>query len=380
MEKFSSEELQRYSRHFVLPEVGFEGQAKLKSAKVLIVGAGGLGSPVALYLAAAGIGKIGIVDFDTVDLSNLQRQILHSTKEIGKPKVFSAKEKILALNLNVEVEVFQTQLSAENAFEILEHYDVVVDGTDNFPTRYLLNDACVLLKKTLVYGSIFRFEGQVSVFTPENSPCYRCLFPSPPPPYLVQNCAEGGVLGVLPGIVGTIQAAEVLKLILGIGETLVGKILFIDALKMKFAEMNLKKYNECPMCGNNPTIKRLIDYEEFCGVKQGARNSEPGGNEITVFELKQRIDIGENLFLLDVRQPYEYELVNLNGYLLPLNELPNRMNELDRTKEIIVYCHHGTRSGYAVQLLQQEGFQNVKNLLGGIDAWAKEIDTSLFTY
>jgi sulfur-carrier protein adenylyltransferase/sulfurtransferase len=379
--RLSREEIKRYGRHLILPEVGLEGQIKLKAASVLLVGAGGLGSPLALYLAAAGIGKIGIVDFDVVDESNLQRQVLHSTPYIGRPKLESAKDRITSINPNVEVELFSTRLTSENALGILGGFDVVVDGTDNFPTRYLVNDACVLLKKPNVYGSIFRFEGQVSVFSAPGGPCYRCLYADPPPPGLVPSCAEGGVLGVLPGIIGTIQAAETVKYILGIGEPLVGRLLLFDALTMKTRELKLRRDPDCKVCGDKPEITTLIDYEAFCGITPppGAGSSAEE-DSITVTDVKRRLDRGENLFLLDVREPQEYRIANLGGHLIPLNDLPRRVHELDSSQDIVVYCHSGVRSGQAVQFLKQLGFRKVKNLTGGIDAWADVIDPDMPRY
>lgn len=377
----SHEEISRYGRHLVMSEVGSEGQKKLKAASVLIVGMGGLGSPVAMYLAAAGIGKLGIVDFDVVDQSNLQRQIIHAANDIGKSKLTSSNERIKSLNSNVKVEAYEGWLTSKNALEILREYDVIVDATDNFPTRYLINDACVLLEKPNVYGSILRFEGQTSVFYSKKGPCYRCAYPEPPPPELVQDCATAGVLGVLPGVIGTIQATEVLKFILGAGENLIGRILFFDALKMQFQEMRLKKNPDCPACGDHPTIKELIDYDAFCEIKSTIISNDPVmNNEITVQELKQRIDGGEQIFLLDVREPVEYKIANIGGYLVPLSQLPARLKELDPSKEIVAYCHHGTRSAYAVQLLQQNGFTNVKNLVGGINQWSQTIDPSVPKY
>jgi len=377
--RLSHEEIRRYGRHLILPEVGLDGQVKLKSASVLLVGAGGLGSPLALYLAAAGIGRIGIVDFDVVDESNLQRQVLHSTPYVGRPKLDSAKDRIHSINPNVEVELFSTRLTSENALGILGSYDVVADGTDNFPTRYLVNDACVLLRKPNVYGSIFRFEGQVSVFSAPGGPCYRCLYADPPPPGLVPSCAEGGVLGVLPGIVGTIQATEALKLILGIGEPLVGRLLLVDALTMKTRELRLRRNPGCKVCGEHPEITQLIDYEAFCGIAPA-----PGAGEdpdaVTVTDVKSRLDRGEDLFLLDVREPHEYDIANLGGHLIPLNDLPRRVHELDSSRDIVVYCHSGVRSGQAVQFLKSLGFRKVKNLSGGIDAWAEEIDPAMARY
>lgn len=375
----SADELKRYARHLVLPEIGTDGQEKLMSANALIVGAGGLGSPAALYLAAAGVGRIGIVDFDVVDVTNLQRQILHSTQDVGRPKVESAKEKILSINPHIKVETFETKLSSENALEILKEYDVVVDGTDNFPTRYLVNDACVFLKKPLVYGSIFRFEGQVSVFDAQHGPCYRCLYPAPPPPELVQNCADAGVVGVLPGIIGSIQANEALKLILGIGKPLIGKLLMFDALAMEFRTLKITKDPACPICGSNPTITHLIDYEAFCGITS-SRLSHAEPATMTVEELKARIDAGNSPFLLDVREPYEAQLASIGGTLIPLGTLSGRLSELNKEQEIVVYCHHGIRSAHAVGLMRRAGFTNVKNLSGGIDEWARVVDGSVPRY
>jgi len=378
--RLSHEEIRRYGRHLILPEVGLDGQVKLKSASVLLVGAGGLGSPLALYLAAAGIGRIGIVDFDVVDESNLQRQVLHSTPYVGRPKLDSAKDRIHSINPNVEVELFSTRLTSENALGILGSYDVVADGTDNFPTRYLVNDACVLLRKPNVYGSIFRFEGQVSVFSAPGGPCYRCLYADPPPPGLVPSCAEGGVLGVLPGIIGTIQAAETVKLILGIGEPLVGRLLLLDALTMKTRELRLRRNPACPVCGEHPSITELIDYEAFCGITPRGAETESGEYAITVTEVREKLDRGENLFLLDVREPQEYRIANLGGHLIPLGDLPRRVHELDSSRDIVVYCHSGVRSGKAVQFLKQIGFRKVKNMVGGIDAWADLVDHNMPRY
>ena len=377
--RLSRDEIRRYGRHLILPEVGLEGQAKLKASSVLLVGAGGLGSPLALYLSAAGVGRIGIVDFDVVDESNLQRQILHSTPYIGRPKLVSAKDRIHAINPHVDVELFSMRLDSENALEVLRDYDVVADGTDNFPTRYLVNDACVMLKKPNVYGSIFRFEGQVSIFAAPGGPCYRCLYADPPPPGLVPSCAEGGVLGVLPGIVGTIQATETLKLLLGIGEPLVGRLLLIDALTMKTRELRLRRNPACKVCGDHPEITRLIDYEAFCGIAPHS-GAEEDPDAVTVTDVKSRLDRGEEIFLLDVREPHEYEIANLGGHLIPLNDLPRRVHELDSSRDIVVYCHSGVRSGQAVQFLKTLGFRKVKNLSGGIDAWAEEIDPEMARY
>ncbi len=379
--QLTHEEIRRYGRHLIMPEVGLEGQKRLKAASVLLVGAGGLGSPLALYLAAAGIGRLGIVDFDVVDFSNLQRQVLHSTDSVGKPKLKSARERIEAINPHVQVETHQVLLNSENALDIFRDYDVIVDGTDNFPTRYLVNDACVLLKKPNVYGSIFRFEGQVSVFDAQQGPCYRCLYEEPPPPGLVPSCAEGGVLGVLPGIIGTIQAAETIKLILHQGRSLVGRLLLFDALKMSFREVKLRKNPACPICGEDPTIHELIDYNAFCGiVPEPETNRTLSAYEISVEELKERMDRGEHLFLLDVRELHEYEIVNIGGHLIPLNDLPARIHELDSSRDIVVYCHHGPRSGRAVDFLRQMGFRKVKNLVGGIDQWSERVDPGLPRY
>jgi sulfur-carrier protein adenylyltransferase/sulfurtransferase len=379
--ELSNQEIARYSRHLIMPEVALEGQKQLKAAKVLTVGTGGLGSPLALYLAAAGVGTIGIVDFDVVDESNLQRQIIHGTSDVGRPKVQSAHEKLKDINPNVEVRVHEEALTSENALEIFEDYDVIVDGTDNFPTRYLVNDACVLLGKPNVYGSIFRFEGQASVFYAEEGPCYRCLYPEPPPPGLVPSCAEGGVLGVLPGAVGTIQATEAVKLILGIGEPLIGRLLLYDALSMRFREMKLRKDPDCPVCGENPTVTELIDYQEFCGIPQAETAAKENGvPEITVGELKAKMDHGEDINVLDVREPHEYEVANIGVRLIPLGELPQRLVELDQDEYFVVHCKTGGRSAKAVKLLQDAGFQNVYNVKGGITAWSEEIDPSIPKY
>jgi molybdopterin/thiamine biosynthesis adenylyltransferase/rhodanese-related sulfurtransferase len=378
--ELNREEFLRYGRHLIIPEVGLEGQRRLKSASVLIIGAGGLGSPLAFYLTAAGVGRIGIVDFDVVDLSNLQRQILHTTKDVGRSKLESAREKLESLNPNVKIETYEMRLTSENALDLIKEYDIVVDGTDNFPTRYLVNDACVFLKKPNVYGSIFRFEGQVSVFYADKGPCYRCLYKEPPPPGLVPSCAEGGVLGVLPGIIGTIQALETIKLILGIGEPLIGKLLLFDALRMKFRELKLRKDPECPVCGENPTIKELIDYEAFCGITP-EQILHQSGLEITPEELKEKLENGEDIILIDVREPVEYEINRIEGSkLIPLSKLPEKVNELDQTREIVLYCKMGGRSARAVQLLRELGFTRVKNLAGGIDAWIEKIDPTMPRY
>lgn len=374
----SHQEVLRYSRHLLLPEVGLDGQRKLKAARVLCVGAGGLGSPLALYLAAAGVGTIGIVDFDAVDLTNLQRQIVHGTASVGTPKLASATQRLKDLNPNVAIEGFETRLSSANAMEILSGFDVIVDGTDNFPTRYLVNDACVLLGKPNVYGSIFRFEGQASVFDARRGPCYRCLYSEPPPPGLVPSCAEGGVLGVLPGIIGTLQALETIKLILGAGDSLVGRLLLFDALRLRFRELALRKDPGCPICGTNPTIRELIDYEAFCGI-----GAEPAyaGPEITVEELEAELDAGKPLVVVDVREPHEWEIVHLDGaHLIPLSQLPDRLGELDGHAEIVTHCHHGARSMKALEILRGAGFGKVRSLRGGIDTWAERIDPELARY
>ena len=377
----SKEEIRRYSRHLIMPEVGMDGQRKLKSSSVVLIGAGGLGSPLAMYLAAAGVGRIGIVDFDVVDSSNLQRQVAYSTADIGKPKLKALQERITGINPNVHVETYGTQLTSDNALEILKDYDVIIDGTDNFPTRYLVNDASVLLGKPNVYGSIFRFEGQASVFYAKEGPCYRCLYPEPPPPGLVPSCAEGGVLGVLPGIVGTIQATEAIKLIVGQGKPLIGRLLLFDALTMKFRELKLRKNPACPVCGDKPTIHELIDYEAFCGVEPPPTNGKSMRQwEITPEELKAKLDRKDDVFILDVREPHEVEICNIGGYLIPLGELPNRMNELDSSKEIVAYCHTGRRSQRAVEFLREAGFKKIKNLVGGIEAWSARIDPSVPRY
>ena len=376
--ELSPEEIRRYGRHLIMPEVGLKGQKQLKAAKVLVVGTGGLGSPLCLYLAAAGIGSIGLVDFDVVDQSNLQRQVIYSVRDVGRPKLEAAKDRILELNPNVKVESHETRLTSENALEIIKDYDLVVDGTDNFPTRYLVNDACVLLGKVNVYGSIFRFEGQISVFDAKHGPCYRCLYPEPPPPGMVPSCAEGGVLGILPGVVGTIQAVEAIKTILGKGESLVGRLLLFDALNMNFRELKLKKNPNCPICGQHATIKSLIDYEAFCGLDQTKSLGEE--NEITVTELKKLMDTG-SVNLIDVREPQEYDICKINGSkLVPLNEVPNHVNEFNLTDEYVFHCHTGVRSARAVLLLRELGFKRVKNLIGGIDAWATQVDPSVPRY
>src|SRR5437667_3960715 len=376
----SNDEILRYSRHLIMPEVGMEGQQKLKAARVLCIGAGGLGSPLALYLAAAGVGTLGIVDFDVVYYTNLQRQIIHSTADVGRKKLDSAEEKLRALNPYVDIRKFETRLTSANALEIFRDFDVIADGTDNFPTRYLVNDACVLTGKPNVYGSIVRFEGQASIFATKDGPCYRCLYPEPPPPGLGPSWAEGGVLGILPGLVGVIQATEAIKLILGSGDPLIGRLLLIDALGMKFRELKLRKNPDCPACGKNPTITKLIDYQEFCGIRGEEAAAEVTTSEMQVEELKQRLDRGDDLFVLDVREPHEYQICNLNGHLIPLGDLPNRVNELDTSKEIVAHCRSGVRSAKPVNFLRQAGFKKVHNLAGGILAWADRVDPKMPKY
>jgi adenylyltransferase/sulfurtransferase len=379
----TSEEMQRYSRHLILPEVGIEGQKRLKNARVLLIGSGGLGAPLGMYLAAAGVGTLGLVDFDTVDLTNLQRQIIHGTKDVGRPKIVSAMETINDINPDVNVEPHETMLSSENALEMFKDYDIIIDGTDNFPTRYLVNDACVLLGKPNVYGSIFRFDGQATVFWAEHGPCYRCLYPEPPPPGMVPSCAEGGVIGILPGIVGCIQANVAVKLILGVGDPLIGRLLSFQALEMRFREFKLRKDPDCPICGENRTIHELIDYQQFCGIPQAQAAEAAVVEEITPRELKSLLDHGNGNapFVLDVRNPEEYEISRIQGTtLIPLPELPERLNELDRTRPMVVHCKSGARSARAVALLKDAGFTDVKNLAGGILAWADEVDPSLVKY
>jgi adenylyltransferase/sulfurtransferase len=381
--ELTTDDLSRYSRHLILPEVGMEGQRKLKAARVLCVGTGGLGSPLAFYLAAAGIGTLGLVDFDVVDASNLQRQIIHSTQDIGRKKLDSAAEKLNALNPALNVVKHETMLSSANAMEILKDYDVVADGTDNFPTRYLVNDACVLLGKPNAYGSIFRFEGQASVFATKEGPCYRCLYPEPPPPGLVPSCAEGGVLGILPGLVGVIQATEVIKLILGKGSPLIGRLLLVDALGMRFRELKLRKNPECPVCGDNPTVKELIDYQHFCGIVPESKEEKAVKNgipQLSVKELKQRIDAGEDVFILDVREPYEYQIAQIGGRLIPQNDVPQRLGEIPRDREIVVQCKSGGRSQRIAEFLKQSGYSQVVNLAGGILAWSDQIDPKVQKY
>jgi len=381
--ELSHKEIHRYSRHLLIPDVGLEGQKKLKAASVLIVGTGGLGSPVALYLAAAGIGRIGLVDYDVVGFSNLQRQVIHGESRLGDLKVESARERMLDLNPEIQIEVYNEVINSENAFRIAEPYDIIVDGTDNFPTRYLINDLCVLTGKTNVYGSIFRFDGQASVFAAEEGPCYRCLFPEPPPPGLVPSCAEGGVLGVLPGTIGSIQATETLKIILGIGEPLVGRLLLYDALDLSFQTVKLHKNPECKVCGEHPEITDLIDYEAFCGVPAHDHDEGSAGDEwdITASQLSSRLKENPGLRLIDVREPHEREISNLKGSdLIPLGQFAARLNELDSAEELVIFCKSGTRSTRALEILASAGFKKVKNLKGGINAWAIDVDPSLPIY
>ena len=380
----TNEEVGRYSRHLIMPEVGMAGQLKLKAARALCIGAGGLGSPVALYLAAAGVGTLGIVDFDEVDYSNLQRQIIHGTPDVGRSKLESAKSRLNALNPEIEVVTHEMALSSENALGLFAHYDLVIDGTDNFPTRYLVNDACVIQGKPNIYGSIFRFEGQASVFAAKDGPCYRCLYPEPPPPGLVPSCAEGGVLGILPGVIGTLQATEAIKVILGIGEPLIGRFLIFDALKMRFRELKLRKDPDCPVCGEHPTVTQLIDYEQFCGITPAAPaavRAAVAEDEATVEELKTRLDHQESFLLLDVREPQEFEICRIPGsVLIPLGDLPSRLSELQGRDDMIVHCKSGVRSGKAVRLLREAGYGKARNLKGGILAWIDRIDPTLPKY
>jgi adenylyltransferase/sulfurtransferase len=381
--ELNNDEIRRYSRHLILPEVGLAGQKKIKAAKVLCIGAGGLGSPIAMYLAAAGIGRMGLVDFDTVDFSNLQRQIIHGTADVGRPKAESAKETIASINPNVEVVIHNTRISSDNALDLVGQYDIVVDGTDNFPTRYLTNDACVLLKKPNVYGSIFRFEGQASVFAPHlGGPCYRCLYPEPPPPGMVPSCAEGGVLGVLPGIVGCIQATEILKLAMGKGTSLIGRLVLFNALDMKFRELKLRRDPACPICGDNPTIKELIDYEMFCGILPEPVNPSKNPDEVTVQEMKKALDDPKlGIKVIDVREPDEQQIARIAGVpLFPLSNLPQRFTELDPNTQIYIHCKSGVRSMKALTFLREQGFKYVKSVKGGISAWSDEIDHSVAKY
>ena len=381
----SNDEILRYSRHLIMPEVGIEGQLKLKNAKVLMVGAGGLGAPLGLYLAAAGVGRIGLVDFDVVDFTNLQRQVIHGTKDVGRKKLDSAAESMLDINPLIRIDRFDVALNSENAMEIFKDYDMVVDGTDNFPTRYLINDACVLSGKPNVYGSIFRFEGQATVFAYPGGPCYRCLYSEPPPPGLVPSCAEGGVLGILPGLIGLVQATEAVKLILGTGELLVGRLMLYDALAMRFRELKLRRNPECPVCGDHPSITKLIDYHQFCGVPQQVpatpQSTAVADGELDPTTVKQMIDRGEKFVLIDVREPHEYKICNIPfAKLIPLGELPKRVSELDPADQIVAHCKSGARSAKAVDFLKQAGFKQVKNMKGGILAWSDKVDSTVAKY
>jgi len=383
--ELNKDEVARYSRHLIMPEVGMEGQRKLKAASILLIGAGGLGSPLGLYLAAAGVGRLGLVDFDVVDHSNLQRQIIHGTKDVGRPKLQSAKDRLADINPHVQLDGYETALKAENALDIIKDYDIVIDGTDNFQTRYLANDASVLLGKPNVYGSIFRFDGQASVFYPKaGGPCYRCLYPEPPPPGLVPSCAEGGVLGILPGIIGVIQATEAIKLIIGEGDPLIGRLLLFDALKMKFRELKLRRNPECPLCGEAPTITKLIDYDQFCGITpQPEQAADTSDWEITSVQLKEKLDRGEPVTIIDVREPHEWQICNLENFgskLIPLGQFPAHMNELNSADEIVVHCKMGGRSAKAYEMLKQAGFKKIKNLKGGITAWADQVDHTMPKY
>jgi sulfur-carrier protein adenylyltransferase/sulfurtransferase len=378
-----NDEIRRYSRHLILPEVGMAGQKKLKAASVLCIGAGGLGSPIAMYLAAAGIGRIGLVDFDTVDFSNLQRQILHGTEDVDRPKADSAKETLNSINPNCQIDVHKTMITSENAMELVGDYDIVVDGTDNFPTRYLTNDACVLLGKPNVYGSIFRFEGQASVFAPSlGGPCYRCLYPEPPPPGMVPSCAEGGVLGVLPGIIGCIQATEIIKLALGKGTSLIGRLMLYNALDMKFREVKLRPDPKCPICGENPTVTELIDYEQFCGIQPATAEPDENADEVTVQDMKKAMDDPSlNIKVIDVREPDELEIAKIEGVpLFPLSKLPGRFTELDPNQQYYIHCKAGGRSLKALNFLRESGFKYLKSVKGGITAWSEEIDPNVPKY
>jgi adenylyltransferase/sulfurtransferase len=381
---FSNDERARYSRHLIMPEVTLAGQRRLKAARALCIGAGGLGSPSALYLAAAGVGTLGLVDNDRVELSNLQRQLLHGTSDVGRPKLESARDRLTAVNPNVQVQLHSARFTSDNAQEIVADYDIVIDGSDNFPTRYLSSDVCVFLRKPNIYGSVFRFDGQTTVFGPHlGGPCYRCLFPEPPPAGSVPNCAEAGVLGVLPGIIGTMQAIEAIKLIVGQGETLLGRLLHFDALKMKFREFKLRRDPECPVCGEHPSITEPIDYEFFCGSRATEESDDSAESipEISVSELKRRMDAGEPLTLIDVREDYEYEIARIDGArLFPLRQLRDRMDEIPREGDVVIHCHSGIRSAHAVQLLQKAGYRKASNLVGGIDAWSREIDPAVPRY
>ncbi len=382
MAQLTREEILRYSRHLIMPEVGIEGQQRLKDAGILLIGAGGLGSPLGLYLAAAGVGRLGLVDFDVVDFTNLQRQIIHRTEDVGRLKVESAKERIQAVNPEVEVTTLNARISRENILDRIKGYDLVIDGTDNFPTRYLVNDACVLTKKPNIYGSIFRFDGQATVFSPFKGPCYRCLYPEPPPPGMVPSCAEGGVLGVLPGVIGMIQATEAIKLIIGKGEPLIGRLLLYNALKMEFREVAIRRDPGCPVCGDHPTITELIDYEMFCGLIRGQETEAAGeAYDLSPAQIKAMRERGEPFVLLDVREPHEYEIVRIEGSrLIPLSELHLRTNELDTAETVVTYCHHGQRSATAIKTLEKFGFKKLKHMRGGIDAWAAQVDPEMARY
>jgi molybdopterin/thiamine biosynthesis adenylyltransferase/rhodanese-related sulfurtransferase len=381
---FSNDEIARYSRHLIMPEVTLDGQKRIKAASVLCIGTGGLGSPIALYLAAAGIGRLGLVDYDIVDFSNLQRQILHGTEDVGRKKLNSAKDRIKAINPNVQVDLHDMMFRSENAMQLVQDYDIVIDGTDNFPTRYLSNDVCVLTKKPNIYGSIFRFDGQCTVFAPHlGGPCYRCMFPEPPPPGMVPSCAEGGVLGVLPGMIGVMQAIETIKLIIGIGDSLIGRLVSFDALKLRFKEFKIRKDPNCPICGDHPTIHELIDYDQFCGIPQADAEAakELEVPTITATELKTKIDRKEKFVLVDVREPFEYDISRIPGSkLIPLGELPARLSELDSADDIVLHCKVGGRSAKALRILQEAGFRKLNNLQGGITAWSDEVDPSIPKY
>jgi molybdopterin/thiamine biosynthesis adenylyltransferase/rhodanese-related sulfurtransferase len=381
---FSNDEIARYSRHLIMPEVTLDGQKRIKAASVLCIGTGGLGSPIALYLAAAGIGRLGLVDFDVVDFSNLQRQILHGTDDVGRKKLNSARDRIKAINPNVQVDLHDMMFRSENAMQVVQDYDIVIDGTDNFPTRYLSNDVCVLTKKPNIYGSIFRFDGQCTVFAPHlGGPCYRCMFPEPPPPGMVPSCAEGGVLGVLPGIIGVMQAIEAIKLIIGIGDSLIGRLVSFDALKLRFKEFKIRKDPSCPICGDHPTIHELIDYDQFCGIPQADAEAakELEVPTITATELKTKIDRKDKFVLVDVREPFEYDISRIPGSkLIPLGELPARLSELDSADDIVLHCKVGGRSAKALRILQEAGFRKLNNLQGGITAWSDEVDPSIPKY
>jgi sulfur-carrier protein adenylyltransferase/sulfurtransferase len=381
---FSNDEIARYSRHLIMPEVTLDGQKRIKAASVLCLGAGGLGSPIALYLAAAGIGRMGLIDYDIVDFSNLQRQILHGTDDVGRKKLNSAKDRIKAVNPNVQVDLHDTMFRSDNAMQLVQDYDIVIDGTDNFPTRYLSNDVCVLLKKPNIYGSIFRFDGQCTVFAPHlGGPCYRCMFPEPPPPGMVPSCAEGGVLGVLPGMIGVMQAIEAIKMIIGIGDSLIGRLVSFDALQMRFKEFKIRKDPNCPICGEHPTIHELIDYDQFCGIPQADAETakEMDVPTITATELKTRIDRQDKFVLVDVREPFEYEISRIPGSkLIPLGELPARLSELDSADDIVLHCKMGGRSAKALRILQEAGFRKLNNLQGGITAWSDDVDPSVPKY